>query len=96
MARQAAVAPRKKAVPRKGTTPARVPTGLLHDARSIDPITSTPATETTPGLHATPEEIAVRAYAIFERRGHYPGSPAEDWSQAELELKDERGLAEQR
>lgn len=35
----------------------------------------------------THEEIAVRAYQIFEERGRAPGRDVEDWAQAEQELR---------
>ena len=38
----------------------------------------------------THEEIAVRAYELFLKRGLAPGAEIEDWLQAEKELVDER------
>ena len=35
----------------------------------------------------TREQIAQRAYEIFERRGRLPGHETEDWLQAEAELR---------
>jgi hypothetical protein len=32
------------------------------------------------------EEIARRAYAIYEERGRFPGAELDDWLQAEREL----------
>lgn len=44
--------------------------------------------------NATPsyEEIAQRAYEIYERRGGGHGGEVNDWHQAERELREERGL----
>jgi hypothetical protein len=39
------------------------------------------------------EEIARRAYEIFLSRGGEPGHEAEDWQQAERELRKDRGKA---
>jgi hypothetical protein len=39
------------------------------------------------------EEIARRAYEIFVSRGREPGHEAEDWQQAERELREGRGKA---
>ena len=40
------------------------------------------------GNHPQPtyEQIAARAYAIYQRRGGAPGDPLGDWVQAEREL----------
>jgi len=35
------------------------------------------------------EEIAQRAYAIYEQRGRFPGAELDDWLQAERELLNE-------
>ena len=35
----------------------------------------------------TPDDIAKRAFQIFERRGYSHGHDAEDWFQAERELR---------
>jgi hypothetical protein len=39
--------------------------------------------------HATHEEIARRAYEIFEHRGRVHGYDLDDWLQAERELRGE-------
>lgn len=44
------------------------------------PVTMTP---TPPPTH---EQIAARAYALYERRGHTHGYDVEDWLTAEAEL----------
>jgi Protein of unknown function (DUF2934) len=38
----------------------------------------------------TYDDIAARAYDLWVRRGHAPGSDFEDWLRAESELRDER------
>ena len=38
----------------------------------------------------TQEEIAARAYVLWQQRGGAEGSSEEDWSRAERELKAER------
>ena len=38
----------------------------------------------------TDDDIRVRAYEIYCGRGYTPGDPAEDWLQAERELRAER------
>ena len=42
------------------------------------------------------EEIARRAYELYERRGGEPGREQEDWLQAENELRQERARPSQR
>ena len=37
--------------------------------------------------HPAPEDIAVRAHAIWEQQGHPPGLDLEHWLQAEAELR---------
>jgi hypothetical protein len=43
-------------------------------------------TEPRPGA-PTHEEIALRAWQLSQARGDGPGSPEEDWLQAERELR---------
>jgi len=38
----------------------------------------------------TDEEIARKAYELFEARGRLPGHEREDWLAAERQLRDER------
>ncbi len=38
----------------------------------------------------THEEIALRAYHIYLKRGGAPGNELEDWTRAERELREER------
>jgi hypothetical protein len=44
-----------------------------------------------PGLEPTYDQIALRAYHIFLRRGTAHGHAADDWFQARAELLQERG-----
>jgi hypothetical protein len=37
-------------------------------------------------------EIAERAYFVYLDRNGAPGDPADDWAQAEYQLRRERGL----
>jgi len=41
------------------------------------------------------EEIAVRAYHLWEERGRPIGSPEEDWSRAEKEMRGEEVAREE-
>ena len=41
----------------------------------------------------SPDEIARRAYALFEGRGGVDGHDADDWLDAERQLKQERARA---
>ena len=38
----------------------------------------------------THDEIARRAYELFEKRGGEPGHEQEDWHQAEKDLRDQK------
>jgi len=51
-------------------------------------VPSTPANATAPARNGpTHEQIARRAYEIFQARGCQPGNPEQDWHQAERELR---------
>ena len=41
------------------------------------------------------EQIAARAYQLWEERGRPMGSPEEDWSQAETEIREEEAAREE-
>jgi hypothetical protein len=41
------------------------------------------------------EEIAVRAYQLWEERGRPIGSPEEDWSRAEKEIRGQEAAQEE-
>ena len=45
-----------------------------------------------PALEPTHDEIALRAWSIYERRGRSHGQAMNDWLQAKSELCRERGL----
>jgi hypothetical protein len=53
-----------------------------------------PAAEASaaPALEPTHDEIALRAWSIYERRGRSHGQAMSDWLQAKAELVRERGL----
>ncbi len=68
----------KKNTPRSTTkTPARTPT-----ARGA-------VTKCRTKVMPTEEQIRLRAYEIYLRRGNAPGTPESDWAQAERELIEE-------
>jgi hypothetical protein len=43
-----------------------------------------------------PDEVAVRAYELFEKRGGHHGHDREDWYEAELQLVRERETSRER
>jgi hypothetical protein len=45
----------------------------------------------TTSHHPTQEEIALRAYLIYLKRGGAPGNALEDWIQAERQLAGDNG-----
>lgn len=53
------------------------------DSRSMAPRAATPRLPAQP----THEEIALHAFELSQQRGDGPGSPEEDWLQAERELR---------
>lgn len=55
---------------------------------SFSPATQKPRTATHP---PTQDEIALRAYHIYLKRGGAPGNEFADWMQAERELLGENG-----
>ena len=56
-------------------------------AASTAPVTTTPAVKAVPASTApSHEQIARRAYEIYEARGQTAGHELEDWIQAEREL----------
>jgi hypothetical protein len=68
-----------------------------NDRESLNQIADTPASEATATRNApssverlasapTHDEIARRAYQLFEERGREPGREWEDWFRAEREL----------
>jgi hypothetical protein len=64
--------------------------GDRRDANSTGPTGNDGSSENS-GLR--PDEIAARAYQIFEREGRLDGKDMEHWLQAERELREERKMA---
>lgn len=54
-----------------------------------------PTTVAPRAAQPTYEQIQARAYEIFLARGSNPGTAADDWVQAELELKAARGSVDE-
>ena len=54
-------------------------------------IETNPDVENRPSGSITREEIAQRAYALYEARGREDGHDLDDWVEAERELFEERG-----
>ena len=50
------------------------------------------ASAVAPAIEPTHDEIALRAWSIYERRGRSHGQAMSDWLQAKAELCRERGL----
>lgn len=48
----------------------------------------TPSSLDAPGEHPTHEEIAIRAYEIYEASGRMEGRDGDHWLEAERELKE--------
>lgn len=46
------------------------------------------------GAGPTTQSVRARAYALSVKRGGGPGSPIEDWRQAEAELREEQRRVE--
>jgi hypothetical protein len=61
-------------------------------ARSAAKISSTPTTERIQdSVQISHEQIALRAYEIYQERGGTDGADVDDWLQAERELQSQRG-----
>jgi hypothetical protein len=56
----------------------------------------TPSSLDAPGEHPTQEEIAVRAYEIYEAAGRPEGRDGDHWLEAEQELKEKYAQATHR
>jgi hypothetical protein len=56
------------------------------------PARFTRRTKAAPAAEPTHDEIAIRAYYVYQRRVGRPGSPDQDWQQAVVEIRRERGL----
>jgi hypothetical protein len=61
---------------------------MAKTMESLSPATQKPRTATH---QPTQEEIALRAYHIYLKRGGAPGYELEDWIQAESQLAGENG-----
>jgi len=48
------------------------------------------------GERPHPDEIAVRAYELFQKRGGHHGHDRDDWFEAELQLVREHGTPRER
>jgi hypothetical protein len=81
MARNTAKTTTEKETAKVPSTPAKVNTPA--NAITAAP-TPTPAPVRSGPTH---EQIARRAYEIFQARGGQPGNPEQDWHQAERELR---------
>jgi hypothetical protein len=62
---------------RKNTRAIKVP--VTQSADNSSPTSVAPVTE---------EQVRLRAYELFLRRGGFWGSPEQDWFQAEAEVRD--------
>jgi hypothetical protein len=78
---EAAVAPSVAYTPVENDAPA---------AQSVaEPVPAVPAGDQAPSV----EEIARTAYSYWVARGRQGGSPEDDWSRAERELRNRRALS---
>jgi len=92
--------PRRKTAPAAGAekaTTRRRTKSSLEAAQPLVAADSRPGrtvrrTKTHRGSEPTHEEISLRAYYVYLRRGGFAGSPEQDWQQAVEELRRERGL----
>lgn len=68
---------------------------VARDGKVGATVRTDPAPAATSAAAPTREQIQKRAFEIYERRGRQGGREAEDWAQAERELRDEmaRGRA---
>ncbi len=69
----------------RGTASTISPPGVSKSARSSAP-------QSVPVI--TSEDIARRAYAIWEKQGRPAGKEKENWLQAELQLKTSQSFSE--
>ena len=63
----------------------------MSKRRAVGEIETNPGSENTSAPAITHEEIAQRAYALYEARGREEGHALDDWLQAERELAEETG-----
>jgi hypothetical protein len=90
-----AKAPEPMTTPARATTPvpAAVSTPKTSRITTSEPKPSRVAT-TASATAITPEEIARRAYAIWEAQGRPAGKETEHWLQAETQLKTSQSFSE--
>jgi hypothetical protein len=71
-----------------------LPVSKAAPARKPKPAKALPqdAAQATPPLAHTADEVALRAYHNFQKRGSADGDPTNDWLRAEKELTAERRL----
>ena len=63
---------------------------MARTKRPLREIETDSVMEDRPSAPITEEEIAQRAYALYEARGREEGHDLDDWLEAERELLDER------
>jgi hypothetical protein len=72
---------------RRTKAAASEPETTAAPAVDATPQTAEPTITPQAASQVTHEQIARLAYSYWEARGHQGGSPEEDWSQAEQELR---------
>jgi len=75
------ITPKKRT--RKPATEAQTDTKVVKVAKAAAKTMPTPEVASTPSLE---EQIRVRAYELYLRRGGQGGSPEQDWFQAAEEI----------
>lgn len=78
----------KSSTPATKTAPARKP----KPAKVPPQVASPPQDSATPPPAHSPDDVALRAYHNFQKRGSADGDHHGDWLQAEAELTAERSL----
>jgi hypothetical protein len=63
---------------------------MARTKRALREIDADSVIENPPSAPITEEEIAQRAYALYEMRGREDGHDLDDWLKAERELLEER------
>ena len=66
----------------------------LEAARAEAPLPETPREGASPAAPPTYDEIARRAYELYQQRGGTGGQDWDDWLRAEAELRDAPGRRE--
>lgn len=61
--------------------------GARHVANPVSPPVAIAGSESA---DPAPEDIRLRAFQIYQRRGEAPGRELEDWEQARREILEER------